>query len=106
MRVTKLSATNVHGYLPVRVEFLPDLTFLTGLNGSGKTTALRLLMGLLTPSVEELARIEFSEAEVEVETDAGRLTIRATREGGALVITSSDVEDSLRLAASEIALLL
>ena len=54
MRVTRLDAKNVHGYLPISIEFYQDLTFLTGLNGSGKTSALRLLMGLLAPSLNHL----------------------------------------------------
>jgi len=54
MKVTKFEADNVHGYLPIHIDFLPDVTFLTGLNGSGKTTALRLLMGLLAPNIDEL----------------------------------------------------
>ena len=45
MKITKLHAENVHGYLPIDVSFYDDLTFLTGLNGSGKTSALCLLMG-------------------------------------------------------------
>jgi ABC-type transport system involved in cytochrome c biogenesis ATPase subunit len=60
MKVTRLEAHKVHGYLPIRIEFLPDLTFLTGLNGSGKTTALRLLMGLLAPNLDELIDIVFT----------------------------------------------
>jgi energy-coupling factor transporter ATP-binding protein EcfA2 len=99
MRVTKLSAKNVHGYLPVEVEFLPDLTFLIGLNGSGKTSALRLLMGLLTPAIDELARIEFSEAEVEVSTGGEVVSIRAVREADKLTVTVSGVEPPLVLDA-------
>jgi predicted ATP-binding protein involved in virulence len=54
MKITRLQAENVHGYLPLDIEFFEDLTFLTGLNGSGKTTVLRLLMALLTPNIDEL----------------------------------------------------
>ncbi len=46
MKITKLTAEKVHGYLPLDIEFFDELTFLTGLNGSGKTSALRLLMAL------------------------------------------------------------
>ena len=60
MKVTKLHAKNVHGYLSIDIEFFDDLTFLTGLNGSGKTSALRLLMALLTPNIHELGSISFS----------------------------------------------
>jgi len=105
MRVTKLSATNVHGYLPVEVEFLPDLTFLVGLNGSGKTTALRLLMGLLTPAVDELARIDFAEASVEVNTGSEVVAIHAAREAGKLTISVTGVSVPLVLEAAALELL-
>lgn len=49
MKVTRFVATKIHGYMGIDIAFFPDFTFLTGLNGSGKTSALRLLMGLLTP---------------------------------------------------------
>ena len=71
MKVTRLEAEKVHGYLPIRVDFFDDLTFLTGLNGSGKTTALRLLMALLTPNFEEFSSIEFTSATATV-SDEGR----------------------------------
>ena len=59
MKITKLTAEKVHGYLPLDIEFFDELTFLTGLNGSGKTSALRLLMALLTPNIDELGSISF-----------------------------------------------
>lgn len=82
MKVTQLKATNVHGYLPIDVEFFSDLTFLTGLNGSGKTSALRLLMALLTPNIAELASITFSEAEVTVADNGQNIVVKAFRSPG------------------------
>ena len=66
MKISSLHAEGVHGYLPIDVQFFDDLTFLTGLNGSGKTTALRLLMALLTPNFDELALIMFTKAVVTI----------------------------------------
>ena len=51
MKITRLQAEQVHGYLPIDVQFFDDITFLTGLNGSGKTSSLRLLMAVLTPNL-------------------------------------------------------
>ena len=84
MRLTRLSASDVHGYLPIDVEFDKELTFLIGLNGSGKTSALRLLMGLLTPAVDELAKIEFGRAEVLIQTEVGEVSITAERDQSGL----------------------
>lgn len=100
MRVTRLKASNVHGYLPINVEFLPDLTFLIGLNGSGKTTALRLLMGLLAPAIDELAHLEFTEAELEIEVDKVLVAISAVREAGSLTLRVTGIDKPLLLDAS------
>lgn len=93
MKITKLHAENVHGYLPIDVSFFDDLTFLTGLNGSGKTSALRLLMALLTPNIKELGTISFSLAEVTVLDNNLEVVITAkkTPEGVELRISSTDI---------------
>ena len=79
MKIARLEAQHVHGHLSIDVEFFEDLTFLTGLNGSGKTSALRLLMALLTPSIEELWAISFSTAAVTVREDELRWWSRRKR---------------------------
>src|ERR1039457_6059114 len=103
MKVTRLEAAKVHGFLPIRIEFFPDLTFLTGLNGSGKTTALRLLMGLLAPNLDELIDISFASATVS--DGAQTTTLQALRTPDELLLTSSDVQEKLSLSTAELQLL-
>ncbi len=105
MKVKRLEAQDVHGYLPIRIDFDSNLTFLTGLNGSGKTTALRLLMGLLAPDIDELAEVTFKVAAVTVADGSGETVIRAERSGGGLVITADRAKGRLSLDASELQLL-
>ena len=105
MKVTRLEATDVHGYLPIAVSFLPDLTFLTGLNGSGKTSALKLLMGLLTPDLEELAGIQFVRARVTVLDNEQTRTIEAVRSDDSLTVSTSGVPEELKLDTAELELL-
>lgn len=105
MKIKKLVAEGVHGYLPLEVEFFEDLTFLTGLNGSGKTSALRLLMALLTPNLEELGAISYTSALVTV-TEAGttvEVSAKRVPEGAALSI--STLEGSLKISSAELELL-
>lgn len=59
MKILNFTASNVHGYLDFNVNFLEDLNFLTGLNGTGKTTALNLIISLITPSFKTLITTNF-----------------------------------------------
>ena len=64
MKIKHFKAEKVHGYLSYDINFREDLTFLIGLNGSGKTTVLKLISGLLTPNYLYLAKIKFSKIEL------------------------------------------
>jgi energy-coupling factor transporter ATP-binding protein EcfA2 len=60
LRIINLNAINVHGYIPVDIKFNEHLTFLTGSNGCGKTTALKIISALLQPNIELIDSIEFN----------------------------------------------
>lgn len=71
MKVQKLTATEVNGILNFNIHFNADLSFLIGINGSGKTTALKLLLGLITPSYKFLSTIGFKRASLQCLSDEG-----------------------------------
>lgn len=64
MKINSFKAEGVHGYLNFDISFFPDLTFLIGINGSGKTSALKLILGLTSPSFNYLNRIEYKYCEL------------------------------------------
>lgn len=64
MKINSFKATDVHGYLRFDISFFSDLTFLIGINGAGKTSALKLILGLTTPSYNYLNQIEYDWCEV------------------------------------------
>lgn len=105
MKITKLHAEQVHGYLPINVAFFDDLTFLTGLNGSGKTSALRLLMALLTPNLNELGAIEFSLAQVTVMDGEDEVVVTATKNEEGIKLEISSFPGQLSIGRSELELL-
>ena len=104
MKVKRLEAQRVHGYLPIGVDFFDDLTFLTGLNGSGKTSALRLLIALLTPKIEEFASLTFDSAAVTVMDQGREVIIRAERNADGIVLSVSDLTDRLQLSSADLQL--
>ena len=65
MVIKNFLATNVHGYLNYNINFNERLTFLIGINGTGKTSVLKLILGLISPSFNYLNSIEFESAEIE-----------------------------------------
>ena len=57
MRVKTFKAKRVFGYLDFNIKFNDDISFLVGGNGSGKTTALRLMNALVNPNFKDLLQI-------------------------------------------------
>lgn len=104
MKIARLQAERVHGYLPIDVEFFDDLTFLTGLNGSGKTSALRLLMALLTPSLDELGSIEFGSAIVTAVDGDEEIVVRADKTTDGVTLAVSPISEPLTMSSSEMEL--
>ena len=64
MKINSFKAEKVHGYLSYDIEFFNELTFLIGINGSGKTSALKLILGLISPSYQYLNQIDYKFAEL------------------------------------------
>lgn len=65
MIIKSFIAKNVHGYLDFNIQFKEDINFLVGHNGSGKTTALKMMTALLSPDLKELAKLPFDSCIVE-----------------------------------------
>jgi len=64
MKIKKFVAKDVNGYINYDIDFNSDLTFLIGLNGSGKTTVLKLISGLLKPNYFYLIQVKFLKIEL------------------------------------------
>ncbi|MDR3429001.1 AAA family ATPase [Silvimonas sp.] len=106
MKITRFYAENVHGYLPIDISFNDELNFLTGLNGSGKTSALRLIMALLTPNLIEIANINFSYASLSILNDSVELVLQATKSIDGLVLQITGVDESLIMSRTELDIVL
>lgn len=77
MKLKHFIGTNIRGYLNYNISFRENVTFLIGMNGSGKTTVLKLITGLLTPSYWLLTQISFTK--IVLKCDNG-IILEATQE--------------------------
>lgn len=82
MKLNSFKAEKVHGYLNYDINFFPELTFLIGINGAGKTSALKLILGLISPSYQFLNQIDYSFAELICSTTENEqdIIIRSTQD--------------------------
>lgn len=61
MKLINFNGKNIRGYLNMNIDFKDELSFLVGMNGSGKTSALKLILGVMEPSIVDLINISFDE---------------------------------------------
>ncbi|MCG8039093.1 MAG: ATP-binding protein [Candidatus Thiodiazotropha taylori] len=95
MKLKSFLAKEVFGYLNFDFKFETDISLLVGVNGSGKTTALRLIQALLTPSFKDLFTIEFTVTELVFEENGLTVIISAKKNEDTLLLTASTVDEYL-----------
>lgn len=95
MKIRKFYADEVHGYLSLQLKFLDDLTFVIGINGSGKTTAVRTIHALLGPSLLTLAMTTYAVAEVTIEHEGKSITIKSTRRDDFFTLSTTETKKTL-----------
>ena len=69
MKIKRFIGKKVRGYMDFDITFNDGLNFLIGVNGTGKTTILRLLRGLIMPQPEFLKIIDYQYINVEYYSD-------------------------------------
>ena len=97
MKVMNFAAVNLHGYLSFKLTIGPELTFLTGINGSGKTSAVRAITALLSPSIYLLANMAYASVSVTVLHDGVSLTITSVRSEEDIFLEITGIKEKLRM---------
>lgn len=84
------------GYLNLGTIFSSNPAILIGPNGDGKTTALRLMQALLTPSLWDLLLIDFQEATLRFDEQSGaERVVSAKKTRNNLILQLSTLEGEL-----------
>lgn len=79
MRLISFEATDIFDYLNISMKFNKDLSIVTGGNGTGKTTAIRLMQAILTPNIPELVNIPFTKIAITFSWKNKIMSIAATK---------------------------
>lgn len=97
MIIRSFQAKKVHGVYDFDFIFKPDVNFLVGPNGTGKTTALRLIQAALSIDVATLQEITFSFISVEVDKDGDHfeIIVRPTDNGVSFFLNGQELGRSI-----------
>lgn len=99
MKIKSFKGHGVRGYMDFDITFNDGVSFLIGINGSGKTTVLKLISGLITPSFIDLVQIEFRSLELIIEnkTNNTEIIIGCIKSGGELKLGINDLKTRLAI---------
>lgn len=97
MRILKFEGNKVHDYLNIDVEFNTDLSIVTGVNGSGKTTAIILLQAILCPNFKDLISIPFEKLELDISHHNIEYKIVAKTDKNFITISVNHILESLKI---------
>src|SRR5579872_5633341 len=81
MKLRRFVGIGIHGYLNLDIKFHSDLTFLTGINGSGKTSALNAIVALISPDLRILATLEYQSLVLHFSHDGVEHSIMSSSDG-------------------------
>lgn len=93
MIVKSFKAKDVYGYLDFDIKFNDDISFLVGGNGSGKTTALKLMNALVKPNFKDLIQTTYKSISLKIIDNNKREICISSRDDGenkSLEISSLD----------------
>ena len=89
MKIKRFTGRKVNGYLNFDIGFSDELTFITGINGTGKTSALNSIAALLLPRLDYLAGGYFEKISLEISHQNEEVSLSATKSGAKTELSCS-----------------
>lgn len=102
MKIESLVIKKLYGHMDFDIKFFPNVNFLTGINGSGKTSALNVLAWILSPSLMRLSQLQFNSIKVTFsEPKKEKRTVIARKRKNEVELTIEGISEGLRIPIFE-----
>ena len=102
MKIHSLVIKKLYDHLDFKIKFFRDVNFLEGINGSGKTSVLNVIYWILTPSLLNLAQLQFDTIKLDYKEKGKKLRkIVAKQLGDHIELSISDVLEKLEVPVFE-----
>lgn len=97
MKVVQFTGQKIYGYIDIDIRPKRDITFLTGINGCGKTTAINCISSLLTPNIQYLCSIEFVSLSLAIEIGGEIQELFCSKTASGLILSCSNIDEYLEI---------
>ena len=87
MKLKNFKCSRLNGYLDFDLTFKHDVSFLIGINGSGKTSVLKATMALLGPDIDWLMNANYGSISVELEHLDKAISIQSVRADSRIIFS-------------------
>lgn len=102
MKIHSLVIEKLYGHLDFKIKFFRDVNFLEGINGSGKTSVLNVIHWILTPSLLNLAELQFDTIKLDYKEKGKKVgKIVAKQLGDHIELSISDISEKLEVPVFE-----
>ena len=102
MKIESVVIEKLYGHMDFDIKFFPNMNFLTGINGSGKTSVLNVLAWILRPSLMRLSRLQFNSIKVTFsEPKKKKGTVIARRQKNEVEIRIEGISKALNIPIFE-----